>query len=70
LDLVPEDTTSFTMAGKMAGLTLSNQKEGSLIQGEDRTGAIGYQATLRVGSRHSDIAGERYVSGLRNGVIN
>ena len=40
LDLIPEDSATFTKAVKSMGLTLSKKNSGFLIQGEDRTGAI------------------------------
>jgi hypothetical protein len=40
LDLIPEDSATFTKAAKAAGLMLSTKKSGFLIQGEDRPGAI------------------------------
>jgi len=40
LDLVPEDSASFTTAAKSVGLKLSKKKSGFLIQGDDRQGAI------------------------------
>jgi len=40
LDLIPEDSATFSTAAKAAGLKLSRRKNGFLIQGEDRPGAV------------------------------
>ena len=45
LDLIPEDSGAFTKAAKSAGLKLSRQKSGFLIQGEDRPGAVADMAS-------------------------
>jgi len=40
LDLIPEDSATFTKAARAAGLKVSTKKSGFLIQGEDRPGAV------------------------------
>src|SRR5260370_13364053 len=40
LDLIPQDSAAFAKAAKSAGLKLSKEKSGFLIQGEDRIGVI------------------------------
>jgi hypothetical protein len=40
IDFVPENSAKFKAAARKAGLKLSVQKKGFLIQGEDRTGAV------------------------------
>lgn len=40
LDFIPEDAAAFKRAAKKAGLRLSAQKTGFLIQGDDRPGAV------------------------------
>jgi hypothetical protein len=41
VDLIPEDGAVLMQAAKSAGLKLSKKKSGFLIQGDDRSGAIG-----------------------------
>ncbi|MGH8727999.1 MAG: hypothetical protein ACREV9_07545 [Burkholderiales bacterium] len=40
MDLVPEDTEALRAAAKKMGLSLSEQRNGFLVQGKDRVGAI------------------------------
>lgn len=40
MDFIPDDTASFKKVAKKAGLKISPQKTGFLVQGEDRIGAI------------------------------
>jgi hypothetical protein len=40
LDFIPEDTNAFKKAARKAGLKISTKKNGFLIQGKDRPGAV------------------------------
>lgn len=40
IDIVPEDTRRFAVAVKKAGLVFSQKKDGFLIRGQDRPGAL------------------------------
>jgi hypothetical protein len=40
VDFVPDDTDKFLKAAKTAGITVSERKQGFLIDGDDRVGAV------------------------------
>lgn len=64
IDVVPDDTRKFGAAAKKAGLAFTPKKNGFLVQGEDRRGALAEhlgklaQAGINVTAIDAVVAGE------------
>ena len=63
VDLVPENPEAFTKAARKIGLTVSEPKTAFLVQGTDRTGALG-DVLDRLGTQRINV---RATCGLSSG---